>query len=524
MVLGSSRSFRITGATALTTAFLGTVVTLLLGLRLPDVVMLSRWQTESYFQDSLRLMADGRSWLLACALLLGLLSACLADLSGRTEQSVRRRVGSLLVIACAMVAIFADNLMTLAMAWVALDLVVYCSLAFGRDENRGAVEFTVRLLGIGFVLAAAVVGGEAGVPTVLSGSKLPAQSVLFLLLAVLFRLGLYPIHAGTRRVGDSSQVEIETLTRLASLAVGVDLLAALASQPQLLAVRGWLTLPALVAGLVGGWRWYYSSAPREQLTYMIMAQGGVILLTFFWGGQWALAGVIAQGLSVLLSAPVLLLYRGNLTSGRSGTFNPLLAALILGSFPVTVGFLGALTLYSGLIQAGIWVLVLPVVIVIEALLIAGGFRIALLPGQGPPMQAPFANLGYQLGLTIPVVAGILVGLAPDKLGALSGVAGISGWSGMLTPGGFTSFGSVVLAAGIGTGLWTFHEHLQVRMASIPRLALISTLELRWLHAAVWALYRGLARVMRAAALVLEGQGGVLLALVLVIVVWMALEA
>ena len=42
MVLGRSRSFRITGATALATALLGTVVTLLLGLRLPDAVALSR--------------------------------------------------------------------------------------------------------------------------------------------------------------------------------------------------------------------------------------------------------------------------------------------------------------------------------------------------------------------------------------------------------------------------------------------------------------------------------------------------
>ena len=147
---------------------------------------------------------------------------------------------------------------------------------------------------------------------------------------------------------------------------------------------------------------------------------------------------------------------------------------------------------------------------------------AFAPGPGPPTQAPLANAGYKLGLTIPVAAGVIAGLVPDKFGALAEVADFPGWYGMMTPTGITAMGIVLLTGSIGTGLWWFRDQVRSREVSIPRLDLISTLDLRWLHDAVWVLYCGLARAMRSAALVLEGQGGVLWALVLATIVWMVI--
>ena len=522
VLVGHSRSVRVSGVTALATTFFAAGVTLLLGFRLPAAVALSRWQTDSLFGGALRLTADGASWLLALALLLALFSACLIGLSGRTRRSGRHRAGSLMVVACALVAVFADNLMTLAIAWTALDVVTFFSLALARGEKRVAAEFTIGLSAVALVLAAALVGAHAGVPAELSGGKLPAQSVLFLALAAMLRLGLYPVHVGARRILGSRWGEIESITRLASIAVAVDLLAVLALQVQVIPLRGWLTLAALVSGLVGGWKWYSASTSREQLTHMLLAQTGVIVLTFLWGGQWAVAGVVAQGLSVLLAGTVLSLSRGVVATGRIWAFSPVVAALVLGGLPFTVGFVGALAVYSGLLQAGIWTLALPIVVVVQALLIAGALHLAFFPGQGPPQQAPFAKAGYLLGLAMPAVTGVLAGLAPDRLAALLGAAEFPGWAGMLTPEGFTALGSALLAGGIGVGLWHFWEQLQVKTAAIPHLALVSALELCWLHASLRTMYRGLARAMRACALVLEGQGGVLWALVLVIIVWLAL--
>ncbi len=522
VLVGRSRSVRVSGVTALATAFFATGVTLLLGFRLPAAVVLSRWQTDSLFGGALRLVADGASWLLALALLFALFSACLIGLSGRTKRSGRHRAGSLLAVACALVAVFADNLVTLAIAWAALDLVTFFSLALARGEKRVAAEFTIDLLAVALLLAAALVGAQADVPAGLSGGKLSSQSVLFMVLATMLRLGLYPVHDGARRILGSRWGEIEGITGLASIAVAVDLLAVLALQAQVMPLRGWLTLAALVGGLVGGWKWYSANTPREQLTYMLLAQTGVIVLTFLWGGQWAVAGVIAQGLSVMFAGTVLSLYRGNVASGRGWMITQVLAVLVLGGLPLTAGFVGTLALYSGLLQAGGQAMVMPAAVVIQAMLMAGGFRLAFFPGPGPPKHAPFAKVGYLSGLAIPAAMGVLVGLAPDSLAAFLGAAEFPGWAGMLTSGGLTALGSSLLAAGLGAGLWSCWGQLRIRGVTIPRLNLVSVVELRWLHAAAWTLYCGFARAMRAGALVLEGQGGVLWALVLVIIVWLAL--
>ena len=522
MQVSISRSFRVSGLIALVTTLLAVVATFLLGMSLPDGVVLTYLQSESYIGDSLQLKIYGSSWLLAMALLLGLAGAGLAGLSSRNEQGGRNRAISLLVVSVAIVGVFADNLMTLAIAWAALDLVVYLWVVFSGGDSRGAGELSVNLLSVALVMVAAVVCAEAGVPAVARGGNLPAHGVLFLLLAAILRVGLYPVHVHSRRAVDVIQLEIESVTRLAKLSVAVALLAALVSQPGVLPLRGWLTVAALASGLIGGWRWYSSDVPQEQFTYMVMGHTGVMMLIFLWGGQWAAAGVVAQGVSVLLAGVVLSLYRGSIDSGSSWTHNPLLAALVLGGMPLTVGFVGVLSLFTGMLHAGIWVLALPIVVVIQALLMAGGFRLAFAPGPGPPTQAPIANAGYKLCLTIPVAAGVITGLSPDKFGTLAAVADFPGWSGMMTPAGITTIGSVLLSGSIGAGLWWFREQVRSREVSIPRLDLISTLDLRWLHDAVWVLYCGLARAMRSAALVLEGQGGVLWALVLATIVWMVI--
>lgn len=517
-----SRSFRVSGVVAVVIALLAVVVTFLLGMSLPDGVVHTHLQSESHMGDSLQLKIYGSSWMLAMALLLGLAGASLAGLASRNEQGGRNRATSMLVVSVAIAAVFADNLMTLAIAWATLDVVAYFWVVLSGGDNRVAGELGVNLLAVALVMAAAVVCAEAGMPAVIRGGKIPTHGVLFLLLASILRLGLYPVHLHFRRAVDVIQLEIESVTRLAKLSVVVALLGALASQPGVLPVRGWLTVAALASGLIGGWRWYSSDVPREQFTYMIMGHTGVMILTFLWGGQWAAAGLVAQGVSVLLGGVVLSFYRGSIESGGSWAHNPLLAALVLGGMPLTVGFVGALTLFTGMLHAGIWILALPIVVVIQALLMAGGFRLAFAPGPGPPTQAPLANAGYKLGLTIPVAAGVIAGLVPDKFGALAEVADFPGWYGMMTPTGITAMGIVLLTGSIGTGLWWFRDQVRSREVSIPRLALISTLDMRWLHDVVWVLYCWIARAMRSAALVLEGQGGVLWAIVLVTIVWMVL--
>ena len=306
--LGRSQSFRVNGVILLVSVMLSVVATLLLGFHDSMSVVLSDWRSLVSFGDSLRLTTDRLSWVIALTLLISFLAVSLAGLLARSERSRVYRASSLLLIACAMVSIFADNLMTVAVAWVALDLATFFSLSYVRKENHAVADLSLSLLAVALVIAAAVVIADAGASsTVLSSANLSTHGILFLVVAVIFRFGMYSVNGSIGSEGEKDMVVLRAGTRLARLAVAVDFLVILVMEKPLLPMRNWLTGAVILAGLISGFRWYLADRPRVQLQYMFIAQFCVMMLIFLWGGQWASAGVLALGVSVILSSAVLIL-------------------------------------------------------------------------------------------------------------------------------------------------------------------------------------------------------------------------
>ena len=523
--LGRSQSFRVNGVISLVSVMLSVVATLLLGFHDSMSVVLSDWRSLVSFGDSLRLTVDRLSWAIALTLLISFLAASLAGLLARSERSRGYRASSLLLIACAMVSIFADNLMTVAAAWVALDLATFFSLSYVRKENYAVADLSLSLLAVALVIAAAVVVADAGASsTVLSSANLSTHGILFLVVAVIFRVGMYSVNGRIGRGDDKDMVVLQAATRLARLAVAVDLLVILVMEKPLFPMRNWLTGAVILAGLISGIKWYWADRPRVQLQYMFVAQFCVMMMIFLWGGQWASAGVLAQGISVILSSTILIVYRGKLNFRHTWALSSGLAVLMLGGMPLTIGFIGMLTLYSGLLESGILIFAIPLIVIIQALLTAGGFGLVSFPRASASVQAPFVNVGYRLSLTIPVVVGFLGGVLPGRVGVLSGVDDMPNWGAMLTRGGSVAVGCSLLGISIGVGLWFFKENLYSRYQSNLRRAFFFLVELQWIRAVTLNVYGGTTRVMRAIALVLEGQGGVLWALVVISVVLLVLGA
>ena len=523
--LGRSQSFRVNGVISLVSVMLSVVATLLVGFRDSMSVVLSDRQFFLSFGDSLRLTADRLSWAIALILLVSFLAASLAGLVARSERAMGYRASSLLIVACAIVAIFADNLMTVAVAWVALDLATFFSLAYVRKENHAVADLSLSLLAVAFVIAAAVVFAYAGASsTVLSSANLSTQGILFLVVAVIFRVGLYSVNGSSGRDDPKHMVMLRAATRLARLAVAVDLLVTLVMQTPSFPIRSWLTGAVCLAGLISGFKWYLTDRPRVHLKYMFVAQFCVMMLISLWGGQWASAGVLAHGISVILSSTVLMAYRGKPNFRPNWALRSGPSVLMLGGMPLTIGFVGVLALYYGILESGILVFAVPLIVIIQALIIAGGFGLVALPRVGASVEAPFVNVGYRLSLTIPVVIGFLGGLFPDSVAALFGVYDMPNWGAMLTRRGSVAVGCSLLGASIGVGLWFFKGHLYSRYQSNLRRAFFFPIELQWIHTVALNVYGGLTRVMRAIALVLEGQGGVLWALVVIAIVLLVLGA
>ena len=82
----------------------------------------------------------------------------------------------MLVVSVAIAAVFADNLMTLAIAWATLDLVAYFWVVLSGGGNRVAGELGVNLLAVALVMVAALVCAAGGNVHRSDGTKLYKRS------------------------------------------------------------------------------------------------------------------------------------------------------------------------------------------------------------------------------------------------------------------------------------------------------------------------------------------------------------
>ena len=526
---GLLRGFRYTGLIAVGMAFLATTITLLLGFRLPVVVTLSRWGPDTLLPVDLRLSADGLSWLLALGLLVVALAVFLTGISRNGGARVLPRAAGLVVVAMALTAIFSDSLVTLAVSWAALDAAVFTTLVFlsaqqkisnsdGPGASRAVLGLGLNVLATVMAIAAALEAVNAGSGGLLSGADLPPRAVTFLVLAAVLRLNVFPFQFGL--APDSSlRYGVGTILRLAPLAVGVDILAFVVGTEPTIPFHGWLTAGAGLAALLGALRWWSTDDPRTGLAYVVLAQGGLILLAALWGGAFAAAGVAAQGLALMLGGAALFLYNGYAPGQRGWLAIAFVGAAILVGFPLTIGFVGQWSALVGLAGGSQWVW-FAIVIAAQVLLTAGYIRLAYWPGEALATAEPLVGVAYLFGLSAPILFAVVGGLSSGSIGGAA--ARSPGLLTMFTPSGFIALGAVLLSVLLGVALWFFDATARTTVGGL--LSVLVDDRLGGAYTLGWDFYRFLRRTLRTTATILEGEGGVLWSFVIALLVWLAFRS
>lgn len=525
-LLGLLRGFRYTGLLAAATAFAAVLATLMLGLRLPARMILSRWGPTALFPSGLRLAVDGMSWLLALGLLLVVLAVALTGLARPGGRRVLPRAAGLVVVATALTALFADSLVTLAISWTALDAAAFITLVLLSAREReyapnGAASRAVIGLGFNvlatvFVIAAALESESAGAGALLNAALLPDRAASFLIVAAVLRLNTFPVHFNVASE-ENLRSGIGTILRMAPIVVGIQLLAFVASRAPQLPFLGWWTAGAAAAVALGAVQWWSAPAPRQGLAYVALAHAGLMVLAALWSGPATGAGVAAQGLALMSGGAVLFLYNGHDPTQKAWAVVPVLAATILAGLPLTVGFVGQWVTLGGLAAGSQWV-VLVVVLLAQIPLMAGYLRLAFTPGESLPRGEPLVGVAYIFGLGAPLLFAGLTGLAPASIGANAG-GEVPGLFGLFRSNGLVAVIGVTLASLFGVGLWLVES--RVREPAAEAWETLVAMRLNWIYALAWDLYRVLRRALRAAAAILEGEGGVLWTLVLALLVWLA---
>ncbi|RJP46290.1 MAG: hypothetical protein C4583_19125 [Anaerolineaceae bacterium] len=477
-------------------AFLTWASVLLWQARMPLLLELPSWGSAALFANSPFFLADAVNWPYALALTTLGLAVILTAVVRENFPAPFPWAGALTLIGFGLLAVLADNPLTLVLIWTALDVTELTTQLIsveGRASERVVAGFAARAVGMGLVLWAGWVSLSRGIPFDFR-SPLPEVGV-YLILAAGLRLGVLPLHLA---YATESAVRrgFGTTLRLVSAASSLVILARIPAQGIISPLAPFLLVLVAGAGLYGGWMWVRSPDELAGRPYWVITLASFAIAAALRGNP---LGSIAWGSALVLAGSALFL-----SSIQHKTLQRILLVIGLwgiSSLPFSPTASGWDV--SANSSWAIW-LTWPLLLAAQALLAAGFIRQTLRPAASVPLDAQIAwarNI-YPIGIGLPLAVLILLGLF--------------GWDGARLLG--TLPAGLVAAALTATLLWL-----------TPRLRWLNPIRAHWIrpqqgessrldsfYNTLWNIYRSLGRLSESVSAAFEGDGGILWALLFLV--------
>jgi hypothetical protein len=414
-----------------------------------------------------------------------------------------------------LLAVTSGNVLTLLLAWAALDIIQLVTL-LGQTLQSSARErviiiFSIRLTGIVTVLIAGIILWAQGNTLQLNAIS-PSISVI-LILAAGIRLGIFPPqHFYTR--GLPIRSDLETVIGMVSAAASFILLVRVSATGVAPSITPLLMGIVALVGIFTAINWLSAKNELEGRPYWLLATSSLAIAAASVGSTiaclvWSIASLISGGLIFSFSL-------------RHRRFIPLilLAVFNLSALPFSPSWQG-ISLYQSISiairnRAEFFIFSISF-LVIQTILLSGYIR-HILRGVLSEIDENSQHIErwvwvlYPLGVILIVLAHLLLGwfLLPDMQG-LPLVAWLIG--------PFT----LLVAALILFIAWRYPQPFPA-LNRITKTSLSNRLfSLEWLYNFLWQAYRTASRVVALFSVILEGEGGILWALVLFALIFVFLQ-
>ncbi len=480
-------SARYTWLVAVSGGILAMLSVLLWLAQMPFELVLPAWQPNSLFSTPILFRADEISWPFSISIAALTLAALLTAAAGPVFVNSYAWVGVLALGGVGILAVTAENPLTLLLVWASLDLTeLFTQLRSveGKTNNEKVViSFSTRVFGLALLLWANIASAAGG--SVFDFKSMSAGSGLYLIAAAGLRLGVFPLHL-PYSPDSSLRRGLGTSLRLISAASSMVVLAHVPAESLNSIATPILITLALVATLYGGWMWLRAPDELNGRPYWIISIVSLAVISALTGNP---TGAIAWGCSLILVGGSLFLSSVQLPWLNRAM---LAGAWSLSSLPFS------LTAGAWLGNLGIF---LPFVIAAQALTVAGFIRHALRPIGRDSLEAQpgWARAVYPAGILLLILIQFLLGLA--------------GWNGAMQVGAWLQ---AVIASLLTFGLvW-----------AMPRFRILNPIRAHWITSTasqfggisrlLWSLYRSLAGISQTIILTLEGEGGIMWTLLFLI--------
>jgi hypothetical protein len=459
------------------------------------------WRPVEGEGAALLFLLDDVSWPYAFSLV-GLLVAVIFTAATRfqTGTSPWSWLGSILITAAGLLAVMAGNPLTLVLAWTMVDMielgVMLRSSTQPIQAQQSVLAFSARVAGTFLAIWALLMNQAAG--SAMTLESITDESGLVLLLAAGLRLGVVPLYLPfTNEV--RMRRGLGTVLRLAAPATALTVLSRL---PAWVAPPNWalamLVFTALAA-FYGSAMWAAAKDELSARPYWLISLAGMAVACAVRGRPQA---AIPWGVVLLLSGGIIYLQA---IRDRRIIFLPMMGFFALTGLPFTPAASG----WQGLVVLPFTLL--DVVFLFSHVLLLVGYARHML-GQSARLtdMERWVQALYPFGLLVLVASLWFLGLR--------------GWQGSLTVGTWWASALSTVLALLALGGIAFLRRSGVQMEGrlnwILALAnrigggLSGILRLDWFYRFLWAVYGVLQGLIQFFITLLEGEGGLLWALLL----------
>ncbi|NJC96379.1 MAG: hypothetical protein C3F07_05500 [Anaerolineales bacterium] len=450
---------------------------------IPAIVQFPLWQPEALFRQSPLFVVDGIAWTFALSLTTLCLAVIVTAVARPNFPYSLSWIGILILTALGVLAVTADNPLTLVLLWAAIDLgelVAQLRLVEGpKMSERVVIAFGSRATGILILLWANMVSASNGFE--MDFLSAPPQAGLYLILAAGLRLGVLPLHLPYASES-SIRRGFGTGLRMVSAGSSLVLLARIPSGSVESPLTPFLTIFVSFAALYAGWMWLRSPDELSGRPYWVLGFGSLAVSAALRANPigataWSSALILSGGALFLASAQ-------NKWVSRALYFG----AWGISALPFSLTATGWVNERQSLWFA------IPLLLLAQAMLVAGFIRQNQRASRATFEDQPiWAKNVYPIGIAFLLMTIFILGFF--------------GWDGTLKLGNWLA---ALIASLLTFGLlWL-----------TPRLRLLNPVRAHWVrpstsswldlsYRSLWDLYRALGRISNTFSNVIEGESGVM---------------
>jgi hypothetical protein len=543
------------GLLAVLAVLLGLPMVFLAKTDIPRAISLLRWKPELLFPISPTLLIDNLAWYFALALITVSLSVVITSIA-QLGQSTRlnflpgkdknQRATSqnttggeifsadldkyieigvpsnwsfwatiLILTSLGLLAVTSGNMLTLLLAWAALDIfeliILLGHVLQSRIRERVILVFSAKMAGIVTLLMAGLVLWSQG--NTLSFDNISKTTSVYLVLAAGIRLGVLPLQLPYIQ-GLPIRRGVDTTLRLVPAAASYILLVRVSSVGVTGVITPYLLGLTTLAGMYAAINWIRAKDEGEGGHYWLL---GIASL--------AVAAAILNHTSACLAFSIASLLSGGLIFSMSLRHRNLIPLIIFGVFnlsslPFSPTWQGT-TLYqytaASNVNLTIFTLFSFFFLLIQSFLLAGFIRLTLreiypLKRESSEHIERWVWLFYPLALIVMIVTHLYIGwmFYPN----LNGFP-FSGW--IIGP-------IMLIFAGLTLYITWRYPQPSPLLNLAKKTSFWNTLfSLGWLYQVLWKLFRTISKLFSLFSLILEGDGGLLWALVLFALIFVFLQ-